>query len=80
MLATSAATALNVQGDYITPVRWDDWLKLPVREHDTGAEIFVFCDGLKISVWMKLAEIPFVWLKVGHFRRAFRILPFGPRS
>lgn len=35
MFATGAATALDVQGDdYITPVRWDDWLKLPVREHD----------------------------------------------
>jgi len=34
MIASGAATALNVQGDdYITPVRWDDWLKLPVREN-----------------------------------------------
>jgi len=37
MIATGAATALDVQGDdYITPVRWDDWLKLPVREHDNA--------------------------------------------
>ncbi len=37
MVATGAATALDVQGDdYITPVRWDDWLKLPVREHDNA--------------------------------------------
>jgi len=33
MLATGAATTLNVQADdYITPVRWDDWLKLPGRK------------------------------------------------
>jgi len=37
MNATGAATELDVQGDdYITPVRWDDWLKLPVREHDNA--------------------------------------------
>jgi hypothetical protein len=37
MIATGAITALDVRGDdYITPVRWDDWLKLPVREHDNG--------------------------------------------
>ena len=37
MIATGAATALDVQADdYITPVRWDEWLKLPVREHDNA--------------------------------------------
>ena len=37
MIATGAATALDVQADdYITPVRWDDWLKLPVHEHDNA--------------------------------------------
>jgi hypothetical protein len=31
--------ALDVQGDdYITPVRWNDWLKLPVREHDNSVK------------------------------------------
>ncbi len=37
MIASGAATALDVQSDeYISPVRWDDWLKLPVREHDNA--------------------------------------------
>ena len=37
MIATGAATALDVQADdQIAPVRWDDWLKLPVREHDNA--------------------------------------------
>ena len=37
MNASGAATALDVQADdHITPVRWDDWLKLPVREHDNA--------------------------------------------
>ncbi len=35
MMASGAATGLDVQGDdSIVPVRWDDWLKLPVREED----------------------------------------------
>ena len=39
MLASNAATALDVQGDdWIQPVRWDDWLKLPVREHDNAVK------------------------------------------
>ena len=37
MLASGAAAALDVQGDdAIVPVRWDEWLKLPVREHDNA--------------------------------------------
>jgi 5-methylcytosine-specific restriction endonuclease McrA len=35
MMASGAATGLDVQGDdSIVPVRWDDWLKLPVRDED----------------------------------------------
>lgn len=37
MMASGAATGLDVQGDEsIVPVRWDDWLKLPVRDEDHG--------------------------------------------
>jgi len=37
MLASGAATALDVQGDEsIVPVKWDEWLKLPVRETDNA--------------------------------------------
>src|SRR5471030_1299350 len=37
MLATGAATALDVQSDdTIMPVRWDDWITLPVRESDNA--------------------------------------------
>jgi hypothetical protein len=32
-----APRSIDVRSDdYITPVRWDDWLKLPVREHDNA--------------------------------------------
>ncbi len=35
MLASGAATALDIQADdHMTPVRWDDWRLLPIREHD----------------------------------------------
>ncbi len=35
MMATGAANGLDVQGnDSISPLKWDDWLKLPIREED----------------------------------------------
>jgi 5-methylcytosine-specific restriction endonuclease McrA len=35
MLATGAATSLDVQADgHIVPVRWEDWIKLPIRAQD----------------------------------------------
>lgn len=38
-MASGAATGLDVQGDdTILPVRWDDWLKLPVREEDQAVQ------------------------------------------
>ncbi len=34
-MATDVATALDIQGnDWMVPTRWEDWKKLPVREHD----------------------------------------------
>jgi hypothetical protein len=37
MIATGAAIVLDVQtNDCITHVHWDDWLKLPVRDHDNA--------------------------------------------
>jgi len=35
MLATNVATALDIEGDeHIRPVKWDEWITLPVREAD----------------------------------------------
>lgn len=35
MMATGNATALQISGDdYMSPVRWEDWLQLPVRDGD----------------------------------------------
>src|SRR5687767_12879509 len=33
-MATNVATALDIDGDDIRPVAWDEWLTLPVREQD----------------------------------------------
>ena len=35
MMATGAASGLDMRGDdSISPLKWDDWLKLPIREED----------------------------------------------
>lgn len=35
MMASGAASGLDVQGeDYISPVRWEQWVKLPIRDQD----------------------------------------------
>lgn len=34
-MATNAATALDIEGDsQMRPVRWDEWIKLPIRKSD----------------------------------------------
>lgn len=33
-LAADAATALDIDGDSMVPVKWEDWIKLPVRPQD----------------------------------------------
>ncbi len=39
MMASGAATGLDVRGeDSILPVKWEDWLKLPVREEDLAIQ------------------------------------------
>ena len=35
MMATNVATALEIEGDeHIRPVKWDEWITLPVRDGD----------------------------------------------
>jgi 5-methylcytosine-specific restriction endonuclease McrA len=33
-IATGVATALDIEGENICPVKWDEWILLPVREQD----------------------------------------------
>jgi 5-methylcytosine-specific restriction endonuclease McrA len=37
-LATNVATALDVEGDSIRPVTWNEWILLPVREQDRSVQ------------------------------------------
>jgi 5-methylcytosine-specific restriction endonuclease McrA len=37
-LATGVATALDVDGDNLRPVTWDEWIHLPVRDHDRAVQ------------------------------------------
>jgi len=37
-LATNVATALDVDGENIRPVKWDEWIRLPVREQDQSVQ------------------------------------------
>lgn len=34
MMATDGGTALDIGEGYMTPVRWSEWLQLPIREGD----------------------------------------------
>jgi 5-methylcytosine-specific restriction endonuclease McrA len=35
MMASGAANGLDIQGeDFISPLKWEDWLKSPIREED----------------------------------------------
>ena len=36
-MATNVATALDIEGDeHIRPVKWDEWITLPIRPQDTA--------------------------------------------
>ena len=37
-MATNVATALDIDGENIRPVGWDEWLTLPVRDNDTAVQ------------------------------------------
>jgi 5-methylcytosine-specific restriction endonuclease McrA len=39
MVANGSATSLDVQaGGHIVPVRWEEWIKLPIREYDNAVK------------------------------------------
>jgi 5-methylcytosine-specific restriction endonuclease McrA len=37
-MATNVATGLDIDGDGIRPVSWDEWLTLPIREQDNAVQ------------------------------------------
>lgn len=70
MIASGAATALDVQGDdAIVPVRWDEWLKLPVRE----------CDH-SVQTTRGLVRVPTVIVAANYAKVPLRRPGFGARG
>lgn len=70
MLATGAATALDVQvDDHITPVRWEDWLQLPIREQDNS-----------VKTTRGLVRVPTVIVAANYAKVPMRRPSFGPRG
>jgi 5-methylcytosine-specific restriction endonuclease McrA len=70
MLATGAAMALDIQGDdWITPVRWEAWLALPVRERDQA-----------VNTPRGPVRVPTVIVAANYSRVPMRRPAFGPRG
>lgn len=46
MLASGSATSLDISGENMTPVKWEDWITLPVREIDN----FVSTKTMRIRI------------------------------
>lgn len=70
MMAAGSATALDISGDdRIAPVRWDDWLKLPVRGHDRS-----------ISTIRGAVRVPTVIVATGYAKVPLCIPRFGARG
>lgn len=70
MLATGAATALDIQGDdWITPVRWEAWIALPVRDQDHG-----------VNTPRGQIRVPTVIVAANYAKVPMRRPAFGPRG
>jgi 5-methylcytosine-specific restriction endonuclease McrA len=70
MLATGAAVALDIQGDdWITPVRWQDWLKLPIRAQDRA-----------VTTPRGPVRVPTVIVAANYSKVPMRRPHFGPRG
>jgi 5-methylcytosine-specific restriction endonuclease McrA len=70
MLATAAATALDIQGDdWIVPVRWEDWLKLPIRDQDHA-----------VNTPRGQIRVPTVIVAANYSKVPMRRPNFGPRG
>ncbi len=70
MLSTGAATALDVQEDeVIIPVRWEEWIKLPVRK----------CDNV-VQTPGGPVRVPTVIIAVNYARVPLRRPGFGRRG
>jgi 5-methylcytosine-specific restriction endonuclease McrA len=53
-MATNVATALEIDGDNIHPVKWEEWLTLPVRDHHRA--VFTVRGPVRIPTVIVLAN------------------------
>ena len=76
MMAAGSATGLDVQGDdQIVPVRWDDWLALPVRDEDHAVQtprgavrvptVIVACNYAKVPLCRPRFGTKGIWERDG---------------
>jgi 5-methylcytosine-specific restriction endonuclease McrA len=58
-MATNVATALDIDGDDIRPVAWDEWLTLPIREQDEAVQtVRGFIRVPTVIVALNFAKVP----------------------
>jgi 5-methylcytosine-specific restriction endonuclease McrA len=69
MMASDAATALDVAEDRFVPTRWSDWLELPVRDHDHA-----------VNTPRGRVRVPTVIIAVNYTRVPLRRPRFGARG
>src|SRR5260370_38467373 len=73
-MATDVATALDIDGENMVPVRWAQWIKLPVSESDHSVRT---PSGLvripNVIVLSRFAKVP-------KRRRKFSVRPFCARA
>src|SRR5882724_10376848 len=69
MLASDAATALDISEGNFVPMRWKDWLTLPIREHDTT-----------VNTPRGPVRVPTVIISVNYARVPMRHPRFGARG
>jgi len=54
-MATNVATAIDIEGDeHIRPVKWDEWITLPVRPQDNA--VCTARGAIRVSIGPSTAE------------------------
>src|SRR5437773_9506099 len=59
-MATNVATALDIEGDeHIRPVKWDEWITLPIRDDDNAVHTVSSAIGVPtVIVVLNVARVP----------------------
>ena len=68
-MSTDVATALDTDNDHMTPVKWDDWVNLPVRPQDQS-----------IKTPLREIRVPSVIITVNYGKVHMKAPVFGPKA